>query len=112
MKASPELHAEITDSETVRLCVEGTQAEFAGKPDQARVLYERAWTASKNDYEACIAAHYMARTQETPQDCLRWNQIALTHANVVGEERVRAFLPSLYVNLGQSYELLGNHVEA
>ncbi len=43
---------------------------------------------------------------------LRWNQEALARADAVGDERVHNFYPSLYVNMGRSYEVLGNWAEA
>jgi len=43
---------------------------------------------------------------------LCWNQLALKHANAVNDEKVRDFYPSLYLNLGRSYELVGNQDEA
>jgi hypothetical protein len=43
---------------------------------------------------------------------LRWNQEALNRAERTEDGRVKVFYPSLYLNLGQSYELLGNRVEA
>lgn len=100
------------ENPVVRLCVEGTQAEFQGKKDDACNLYRQAWEAATDDYEACIAAHYMARCQRTPEEILRWNQEALQRANGVKDSRVKEFYPSLYLNLGSSYELMSNHVEA
>jgi hypothetical protein len=38
--------------------------------------------------------------------------VALARAEAVGDERVRCFYPSLYLNLGQAYEDLGNQAEA
>jgi V8-like Glu-specific endopeptidase len=96
----------------IRLCVEGSQAEFAKRPDDARTLYQQAWDTAQDDYEKCIAAHYVARMQSTPEDTFRWNQIALTHAKAVTDDRVQSFYPSLYLNMGQSYEVLGNSTEA
>ncbi len=60
----------------------------------------QAWEAPTDDYEACVAAHYEARHQEGPQDALHWNQEALARAEVVGDDRVRSFYPSLYLNMG------------
>lgn len=80
--------------------------------DDARALYQQAWDLHADDYEACIAAHYMARFQDTPEETLNWNQIALKRANAVNDERVAEFYPSLYLNLGQSHEALGNLDEA
>ena len=96
----------------IKLCIEGTQAEFRGEIEQARALYQRAWEVSQNDYEACIAAHYVARHQEAHEDRLHWNQVAMDKANAVADVRVREFYPSLFLNMGQSHELLGNLDEA
>ncbi len=96
------------DNPVVKLCVEGMRAEGAGRPDDARVLFARAWDARTDDWEACVAAHYLARHQPTPQDALRWNQEALDRAHGVTDDRVRGFFPSLYLNLGHAHEQLGD----
>ena len=96
----------------IKLCVAGTQAEFKGQIDEARALYQQAWEAAQDDFDACIAAHYVARHQEKPEEKLHWNQVALDRANAVGDSRVEAFYPSLFLNMGHSFELLGNGVEA
>ena len=96
----------------IKLCVAGTQAEFKGQIQEAYALYQQAWDAACDDYEVCIAAHYMARNQTEPQQILFWNQEALKHADRVGDERVKVFYPSLYLNMGRAYELLGNGIEA
>jgi tetratricopeptide (TPR) repeat protein len=96
----------------VKLCADGTRAEFEGRLDDARSLFMQAWKESKDNYDACVAAHYVARHQESPQDTLHWNQEALARADGVGDDRVRSFYPSLYVNLGHSYEVLGHQAEA
>jgi tetratricopeptide (TPR) repeat protein len=92
----------------MQLCIEGTQAEFRGQIDKARSLYQRAWAAAQDDFDACVAAHYMARHQDDPEKRLYWNQMALERANAAADERVREFYPSLYLNMGRSYELLGD----
>ena len=96
----------------VKLCMEGTRAEFEKRINDARILYQQAWDVSTNDYEACIAAHYVTRFQESPEETLRWNQLALEHADKVKDGSVKDFYPSLYVNLGYSHEVLGNQFEA
>lgn len=96
----------------LKLCVAGTQAEFRGQTDEARALYQQAWEAAQDDFEACIAAHYVARHQAQPEDRLHWNQVALDRANAVGDSRVQAFYPSLYLNLGHAFELLGQPDQA
>jgi tetratricopeptide (TPR) repeat protein len=96
----------------VKLCIAGTQAEFAGDIAAARALYWQAWEAAQDDYEACVAAHYVARHQPDPAEALHWNQVALERADATADERVRPFYPSLYLNMGQSYEKLDNQAEA
>jgi tetratricopeptide (TPR) repeat protein len=96
----------------VELCVAGTQAEFNGQLDLARRLYWRAWEAAEDDADACIAAHYVARFQEKPEDRLLWNKTALERAQAASNERVQSFYPSLYLNMGRSFELLGQFEEA
>ncbi|MEZ4860137.1 MAG: hypothetical protein R3C14_02465 [Caldilineaceae bacterium] len=95
----------------IKLCTAGAQAEFAGDIDEAKALYQQAWDAATDHYEACIAAHYMARHQ-TPADAFRWNQIALERANAVPDARVQPFYGSLYVNMGHSYEQMGDQAAA
>ena len=99
-------------SQVVKLCIAGTQAEYEGRPEDARQLYWQAWESAQNDYEACVAAHYVARFQESPEETLRWNMEAFNRAAQAQQETVQDFYPSLYLNLGRSYELLGNKVEA
>ncbi|MFJ9414977.1 hypothetical protein ACIRPT_12515 [Streptomyces sp. NPDC101227] len=91
----------------VRLCVAGMQAEAEGRTDAAYELFRQAWDAAGDDYEACIAAHYLARHQSSPEETLRWNQECLNRADLVADERVRGFYPSLYVNMGRAYRDLG-----
>lgn len=96
----------------INLCAEGMQAEFAGQPDEARALFSRAWETAQDDFEKCVAAHYLARQQASPAEMLRWNRESLARAEAVADERVRDFYPSLYLNLGYSYETLGDYAEA
>jgi tetratricopeptide (TPR) repeat protein len=97
---------------TIKLCLEGIRAEFEGRIEDARILYSQAWEASRDDFDACVAAHYVARYQEEPEETLRWNQEALNRAKAVKDGRVQDFYPSLYLNLGHSYEMLGHQAEA
>lgn len=100
------------ENPVIKLCIEGTRAEFEGRTELASALYQQAWEASRDDYEACVAAHYVARFQANPEDILFWNQESLDRAKKVNDARVIDFYPSLYLNLGHSYELLGDQPEA
>ena len=45
--------------------------------------FERAWAARVDDFDACIAAHYLARVQPDAQATFEWNARALEHARLV-----------------------------
>ncbi len=95
------------DNRIVKLCARGIEAEAAGDPSKARALFDQAWNAASDDWERCVAAHYVARHQDTPQSTLHWNEACLRYADSVGDERVAGFYPSLYLNIGHSREALG-----
>jgi len=101
-----------TNNPIIALCISGSQAELEGRRNDAYALYTQAWTLAQDDYEACIAAHYMARTVTNPQEVFRWNQEALHRADAALDERVQSFYPSLYLNMGHSHEILGEQAEA
>lgn len=101
-----------TDNPVIQLCIEGARAEFERRLTDAYACYARAWELAQNDFEACIAAHYVARGQVDPVDALHWNQVALRRAQAAEPARVAAFWPSLYLSLGGAYEASGNHTEA
>jgi hypothetical protein len=96
------------ENPVVKLCAAGMQAEFAGQLDDAQRLFLQAWGAAGDDYEACIAAHFVARHQPEPGERLRWNLVALARAEAAGDERVRGFFASLYLNLGYASEETGD----
>ncbi|MBV9880676.1 MAG: hypothetical protein JO180_09280 [Gemmatirosa sp.] len=90
----------------VALCAEGTAAE--GTPAEARRLFERAWAARRDDFDAAVAAHFLARHQATPAETLRWNALAVRHAEAVADGRAAGLLASLYLNLGDAQANLGD----
>ncbi|MGW1057347.1 hypothetical protein [Micromonospora rubida] len=96
----------------LKLCQDGMRAEAERRPADARALFEQAWAGRTDDYDACVAAHYLARQQDYPEEILRWNQEALRHADAVGDDRLAAFYPSLHVSVAMAYERLGNTVAA
>ena len=90
-----------------RLCAEGMNAEATGRTDEARRLFAEAWARRRDHYDACIAAHYVARHQPTAPCTLLWNARAARHAEAAEPDSTREFLASLYLNLGHSYEVVG-----
>jgi tetratricopeptide (TPR) repeat protein len=96
----------------VKLCAQGIDVEMKGRRDEARSLFLQAWELRQDDVDACIAAHYVARHQDTPAETLRWNDLALRHALSAPADSISSFRPSLYLNLGKSYEDLGDTARA
>ncbi|WP_243744738.1 hypothetical protein [Streptomyces hainanensis] len=99
-------------NEVVGLCAAGMAAEAAGERARARELFERAWAAAGDDYERCVAAHYVARHQDTPAATLRWNEDCLRYADAVGDDRVAGFRASLHLNIARARRDLGDHEPA
>jgi hypothetical protein len=100
------------DNAIVKLCAAGMAAEGEGRAADAKALFEQAWNSSRDYYEACIAAHYLARHQATAEASFEWNERALHHAEIADDERVRELFPSLYLNYAHSLEQLGRFREA
>lgn len=96
------------ENAVLKLCQDGMRAEAEGRPDEARALFLEAWEKRGDDYEACVAAHYVARHQDDPAAVLRWNQEALRHATAAGDDRVAGFYPSLHVGVAMACEQLGD----
>src|ERR1700759_3333984 len=100
------------ENNIVKLCGEGMMAEGEGDAGKASILFQQAWDSATNDFEAFIAAHYLARHQNTPDATLKWNIESLKRAKQVDNEEIRQVYPSLYLNIGKSYEDLGRMKEA
>lgn len=94
----------------IALCVAGVERE--GTPAEALALYEKAWAARTDAFDASVAAHYVARMQPTPDLTLHWNAPALEHAELVSDARLATLLPSLCLNLAESYRLAGRAEDA
>lgn len=94
------------DNPVIRLLAEGAPIE-ASRQAVAAELYLRAWEAASDDYEQCMAAHYVARIADSAEDRFRWNALALERALSVTDGRAAGFLPSLYLNMGRSFEDVG-----
>ena len=101
-----------SNNPVIQLCGKGMESEGKGDLDNASQLFVEAWNQCTDDFERCIAAHYLARHQKNPLDRLVWNQRSLDHASAVHDDRVREFYPSLYLNVGKAHEDLGNREDA
>ncbi|KIF66320.1 tetratricopeptide repeat protein [Streptomyces sp. AcH 505] len=76
-----------------------------GDREEARNRFGAIWAEIGEAGEAlhrCTLAHYMADTQDDPGDELAWDLRALTAARG-DSSAVRAFYPSLHLNLAADY---------
>lgn len=86
-----------------------------GDREEARNRFGALWSEigeAGDPLHRCTLAHYMADTQDDPGDELAWDLRALAAAEGLSEERlaqhqqalaVRAFYPSLHLNLAADY---------
>lgn len=88
----------------VKLCAQGMNLEGEGKNDQAFILFQQAWDQASNDFEKFTSAHYVARHQKTIEDKLKWDELALISALKINDETMKAFYPSLYLNIAKDHE--------
>ena len=98
------------DNPVVALCAAGMAIE--GDAAAARRLFDQAWEARRDDYDASIAAHFLARHQATVEDRLAWNVRAARHAELVADGRARDLKASLYLNLADAYLTAGDIAQA
>jgi tetratricopeptide (TPR) repeat protein len=86
----------------VKLCAKGMEME--GQTKDASKIFLQAWNESTNDFEKFIAAHYVARHQNSINDKLKWDEIALHLALKINDLNVKGAFPSLYLNIAKCYE--------
>ena len=96
------------NNSVVKLCAEGMNKEAEGENEEASLFFEKAWNEACNDQERFIAAHYLARHQNDVNNKLKWDQQALEIALRIEDASVKAYYPSLYLNVAKCYEDLGN----
>jgi hypothetical protein len=94
----------------VALCAAGMAVE--GEAEKAKQLFEQAWAARRDDYDASIAAHFLARHQSTIEARVHWNAVAAQHAEAVPDGRTDEFKASLYLNLADALLAAGEHASA
>lgn len=96
----------------VQRCLQGMALEATDKPEEAGKLFLQAWNEATNDFEKFLAAHYVARHQTNDSDRLQWLETALAYALKANNESVKSTFPTLYRNLAQCQEALGQSAES
>lgn len=91
----------------------------AGDREEARHRFLGLWAEigeNGDPLHRCTLAHYLADTQDDPEDELAWDLRALTAADEAADDRLagyegslaaRALYPSLHLNLAADYARLG-----
>lgn len=92
----------------VKYCIQGIDMEEKGEPEEATRRFNQAWSAATDDFEKFIAAHYMARHQHNISGELKWLETALEFALRINDDTVSSAFTSLYSNIAQCYEALGD----
>lgn len=95
-----------------KLCAEGMEAEMTADIPKAKALFQQAWEMASSDFEKFTVAHYLARNPEDAKIGLHWNLESLRFALLCEDTGTKAHFASLYLNIGKSYEDLGNSAEA
>jgi tetratricopeptide (TPR) repeat protein len=88
----------------VKLCAQGMALEGEGKSEEALQLFQQAWNEATNDFEKFIAAHYVARHQNSVAEKLQWDETALDLALKINDPKMKGSYPSLYLNIAKCYE--------
>lgn len=92
----------------VKLCLQGMAEEEKGNINEASTFFLRAWNDATQDFEKFIAAHYVAKHQTREADKLKWLETQLQLALSINDDTVSSALPTLYLNIAQCHEVLGN----
>lgn len=96
----------------VQLCAKGMCLEGEGKQEEASKLFQQAWEEAADDDGKYVAAHYVARHQQSLAAKLQWDITALNLALNIREEGIKANYPSLYLNVAKGYEDLADPANA
>ena len=83
----------------------GRTLRSGGKPEEARPLFDEAWTLAKSceAHGLAVDAAHMVAIVEKGKASLAWNQMAIDYAEGSGDPEALDWLGSLYNNTGWSY---------
>ena len=114
----------VAPMEVMQRIAEAVDAGRMGSVEVGRARLEALWaelSAVADPVPRCVVAHHLADLHEQVEAELTWDRRALAAAlaaleadpeSRVGEVHVRAFLPSLHLNIADASHRLGDHVSA
>ena len=100
------------NNKIIQLLIRGMGMEDSGKPEEASLLFLKAWSEATDDFERFIAAYYVARHQKNSSDKLKWFETSLQFALKLNDVAVKSAFPSLYLNIAKCYEELSDSDKA
>ena len=100
------------NNKIIQLLLRGMGMEDNGKPEEASLLFIKAWSEAIDDFERFIAAYYVARNQKNSSDKLKWFETSLQFALKLNDAAVKSAFPSLYLNIAKCYETLSDSEKA
>jgi tetratricopeptide (TPR) repeat protein len=92
----------------IELLLRGMVMEDSGKPEDASLIFLKAWSEATDDFERFIAAYYVARHQKNIPDKLKWLETSLQFALKINDDAVKSAFPSLYLNIAKCFEELSD----
>lgn len=95
------------ENPVIQRCASGMDMETIGNKAEAKRLYTEAWTMAASNMEKYIAAHYLARQQDTIPAKLEWDQKALEFGLLIDAGEGNEHLPSLYLNMPNAMKTSG-----
>ena len=96
------------NNKIIQLLLRGMGMKDSGKPEEASLLFLKAWSEATDDFERFIAAYYVARHQKNSSDKLKWFETSLQFALKLNDVAVKSAFPSLYLNIAKCYEALSD----
>ncbi|OUL08381.1 rRNA adenine methyltransferase [Sedimentibacter sp. SX930] len=96
------------NNKIIQLLLQGMGMEDSGKPEEASLLFLKAWSEATDDFEKFISAYFVARHQKNSSEKLKWFETSLRFALKVNDEAVKSAFPTLYLNIAKCYEALSD----
>ena len=100
------------NNHVVKLCLQGMSFEGQNDPQEASRIFLQSWNEATNDFEKYLAAYYVTRHQKSLSDKLQWAETTLQFALRANSLSAMGAIPSLYSNIAQCYEDLGDVASA
>lgn len=98
--------------DVLSLCARGVQLERVGLVSEAADQYQQAWKAAESPDERCVAAHHVARVQESADSRRTWDQTALEWLDMCDPTLIEEFAPVVQAAAATSARIAGDSAAA